>query len=82
MELSNPNRKLCVSNRVESFTKVYDLNVGDVFQVVGDYEAVMFNIEKYTPPTLIFEVFPITPGTSLFTMYGPDHCVVTKKQKR
>lgn len=61
--------------------KVYDLEVGDVFKIVGDYEAVMHNIEVFTPSGFEFEVFPITPGTSLFTMYGPDHCVVVKKQK-
>ena len=80
MDSSNLNRKLRISNHPESFIQVYDLNIGDVFQVVEDYEAVMSNIEKFTPSTLIFEVFPITPGTSLFTMYGPDHCVVVRKE--
>ena len=63
----------------EDYKQLYELNVGDVFKIADDYEAVMLRIEHYTPENLIFEVFPINPGTSLYTMYGPDHCVVVTK---
>ena len=61
------------------YLNLYQLSVGDVFKVRGNYETVMQRIEDYKPDGVIFEVFPITPGTSLYTMYGPDHCVVTSK---
>lgn len=61
----------------EQYEELYKLNMGDVFKIQSDYETVMQRIEDYKPKDLIFKVFPITPGTSLYTMYGPDHCVVT-----
>lgn len=56
------------------------LGEGDVFKIQSDYETVMRRIEEYKPKDIIFEVFPINPGTSLFTLYGADHCVVTRKK--
>lgn len=64
---------------LEDYQKILDLNVCDVFKVEGNYETVMRRIEEYTPEGMIFEVCPITPGTSLYTVYGPDHCIVTNK---
>lgn len=61
----------------EQYDELYKLNMGDVFKVHSDYETVMQRIEDYKPQNLVFKVFPINPGTSLYTMYGPDHCVVT-----
>lgn len=61
----------------EQYEELYKLNIGDVFKVQSDYETVMQRIEDYKPQNLAFKVFPINPGTSLYTMYGPDHCVVT-----
>lgn len=61
----------------EQYEKLYALGKGDVFKVQSDYETVMQRIEDYKPQNLAFSVFPINPGTSLYTMYGPDHCVVT-----
>lgn len=61
----------------EQYLKLYALQVGDVFKIQSDYETVMQRIEDYKPTNIVFEVFPINPGTSLFTIYGPDHCVVT-----
>lgn len=61
----------------EHYEELYKLNMGDVFKIQSDYETVMRRIEDYKPKDLVFKVFPITPGTSLYTMYGPDHCVVT-----
>lgn len=63
----------------EQYEKLYQLDIGDVFKIKSDYETVMRRIEYYRPENLVFKVFPITPGTSLYTMYGPDHCVVTDK---
>lgn len=54
-------------------------DIGFVFKV-NDYETVMERIKEYTPLNKIFEVFPVTPGTALFTMYGSDHCVVTENK--
>lgn len=62
----------------EQYLELYKLPKGSVFKVKSDYETVMRRIEEYKPESLIFEVFPINPGTSLYTMYGPDHCVVVE----
>lgn len=64
----------------EDYKILYNLEVGDVFKVKDSYEQVMEYIQHYCPTDMAFEVFPINPGTSLFTMYGPDHCIVTKKE--
>lgn len=60
----------------EQYEELYKLNMGGVFKIESDYETVMRRIEEYTPEGFVFKVFPINPGTSLYTMYGPDHCVV------
>lgn len=64
----------------EAYTPLYALVPGTVFKVESDYETVMERITEYAPKNKSFEVFPITPGTSLFTTYGPNHCVVTKNE--
>lgn len=65
----------------EQFSKIYSLEVGDVFKVSSDYETVIRRIEEdYLPENMEFKTFPINPGTDLYTMYGPDHCVVTHKR--
>lgn len=61
----------------EQYEALYKLGKGEVFKIQSDYETVMRRIDDYKPQNLVFEVFPITPGTSLFTMYGSNHCVVT-----
>ena len=65
----------------EQYEHLYKLNMGDVFKIQSDYETVMQRIEDYKPQNLIFKVFPINPGTSLYTLYGPDHCVVVNNQR-
>lgn len=65
----------------EQYEELYKLNMGDVFKIESDYETVMRRIEEYMPENLVFKVFPINPGTSLYTMYGPDHCVITDSQQ-
>ena len=61
----------------EQYEELYKLDMGEVFKVKADFETVMRRIEDYKPSNVVFEVFPITPGTDLYTIYGPDHCVVT-----
>lgn len=64
-----------------AYEELYEREVGDVFKVTeSDYETVMNRIEQYAPNNKSFEVFPITPGTSLYTTYGAEHCVVTKNE--
>lgn len=63
----------------EDYTKLFNLEVGDVLKVL-DYETVLLRMSEYTPKGLKFEVTPITPGTSLYTMYGCEHVVVTLKE--
>lgn len=61
----------------EQYEKLYSLAMGSVFKIQADYETVMRRIEEYKPQGLTFKVFPINPGTDLYTMYGPNHCVIT-----
>lgn len=64
-----------------AYEELYKMEIGDVFKVTeSDYETVMNRIEKYAPTNKSFEVFPITPGTSLYTTYGAEHCVVVKNE--
>lgn len=64
----------------EQYEELYKLEVGSVFKIQSDYETVMRRIEEYKPNGLHFEVFPINPGTYLFSLYGPDHILVVKKR--
>ena len=71
------------SSTKEDYKKILSLNVGDVFKVEGDYETCLARIEEVRAETEgspeTFGVCPITPGTSLFTVYGPQHLIVTDK---
>ena len=75
---------ITVSNNstVEEISQLYDLNVGDVFRISEGFDGVMALIEQNTPTGKLFEVYPITPGTKLYTMYGAGHCVVTKNEAK
>ena len=61
----------------EKYEELFKLPKGEVVKVT-DYETVMQRIEDYKPTNCNFEVFPITPGTDLYIMYGCDHVVVTE----
>ena len=61
----------------ESYEELFKLPKGDVVKVT-DYETVMQRIEDYKPTGGAFEVFPINPGTQLYTLYGCDHVVITE----
>lgn len=83
MEESTLEPKLVLSedSPVEKYEELYSKNRGYVFKVIPeDYETVMLRIIKFTPKNMEFEVFPINPGTPLYTVYGCDHCVVTHKE--
>ena len=71
------------SSTKEDYKKVLFLNVGDVFKVEGDYETCLARLEEVRAETEgspeTFGVCPITSGTSLFTVYGPQHLIVTDK---
>lgn len=71
------------SSTKEDYKKVLSLNVGDVFKVEGDYETCLVRLKEVRAETEgspeTFRVCPITPGTSLFTVYGPQHLIVTDK---
>jgi len=60
-----------------TYADLFLLKVGDIIKVESDFETVIRRIEEYTPQGETFEVTSITPGTSLFTMYGDSHCIVT-----
>lgn len=62
----------------EQYDQLFTLEVGRVFKVKSGYETVMLRIEEYKPKNKKFEVTYISPGTSLYIMYGPDHCIVTE----
>ena len=63
------------------YSALYDQPVGTVIRVDYDnYETVMERIAENVPSGKSFEVYPINPGTDLYTMYGPNHCIVTKNE--
>lgn len=64
----------------EMYEELYTLGEGAIFKVVGNYETVMQRILDYKEPNRTFEVFPINPGTDLYTLVGPDHCMIVKNQ--
>lgn len=78
MSTYSPKLVFSESSTKEDFDALYELPVGSVFKVQSDFETVMRRIEEYKPEILHFEVFPINAGTSLYTLYGPDHCVVVE----
>lgn len=63
----------------EIYEELFGSEEGTVFGVEeSDYETVMQRIEEYKPEGSDFEVFPINPGTQLYSTYGAGHCVVVK----
>ena len=74
--------KLNRNSSEEELKSVYDLMVGDVFKVDNNYEGEWETIVQrifvdYLPQGSIWCATAITPGTELYTTYGPDHFVVT-----
>lgn len=60
----------------EEYNALFLLKAGDVFKISSEYETVLERIEELHGDD--FQVFPINPGTDLFTIYGDSHLVVTK----
>lgn len=79
METSELKTKLVFTENSpqEQYEELYKLEMGQVFKIQSGYETVMRRIKEYMPEGIVFKVFPINPGTALYTMYGPDHCIVT-----
>lgn len=69
------------SSPKEKYDELFKLPLGGIFKIESDYETVMLRITEYKPDNISFKVFPINPGTDLYTMYGPDHCVVTDNRE-
>lgn len=65
------------SSPKEQYDELFKLEIGEIFKIQSDYETVMRRIDEYAPGNILFKVFPINPGTALYTLYGPDHCIVT-----
>lgn len=69
----------------EDIKSVYNLDRGDIFKVENQYEGEWNTItqrifEDYYPGNG-WNAVAITPGTELYTTYGPDHFVVTQSGK-
>lgn len=63
--------------------EVYNLEVGDVFKVDNNYEGEWETIVQrifvdFIISGSVWNATAITPGTELYTTYGPDHFVVTQ----
>ena len=66
------------------YVELYKQEVGFVFGIESeDYEIVMNRIyDKCHTIGILdeFEVYPINPGTDLYTMYGQGHSIITQKK--
>lgn len=74
--------KLNKNSTEEEVRKVFTLEVGSVFKVENQYEGEWETITKrifedFYPKGSTWNAVAITPGTELYTTYGPDHFVVT-----
>lgn len=65
------------------YAPLLDLKVGDVFKIEGNYEELVNRIDRYVKNNNSdLEYFPINPGTSLYTMYGCNHFVITNEDNK
>ena len=55
---------------------LFTLPQNTVFKIDSDFETVLRRIDDYKGD-IPFTVFPVTPGTDLFTMFGCNHWVIT-----
>lgn len=66
------------------YAELYAQEVGFVFFIEpDDYEIVITKINTYwhsVPKLESFEVYPINPGTDLYTMYGYGHSIISEKK--
>ena len=72
--------KLTSESNHEQLKEVYVAPKGTIIKVdTPEYERIIRLINEGAPEG--FETTEITPGTKLFTTYGPNHIVVTKNEK-
>jgi hypothetical protein len=68
---------MTVNSTEEDYTELFNKPIGTVVKIpTADYETVLLRVQIFAGDTP-FELFPITPGTGLFTTYGPEHVVIT-----
>ena len=60
----------------EEFDTIYDIVPGDVFYYTKGFESVMLRIIADVPVGKSFHAIPVTPGTTLYTLYGTCLVVV------
>ena len=63
------------------YEKLFSSPIGTVFRIYeGDFETVTRRINdllQEKSSTVNFRYAPIVHGLPLYTMYGPEHCIVT-----
>lgn len=69
-----------INSTQEELNKVYASEEGTVIHIEGHFGSVLELLQDNVPQGLIFEVFEITPGTYSYTLYGPNHVIVTKRR--
>lgn len=83
------DKKLVLNGESEKdvYYKLFDLHVGEVFKIESDYETVLTRISESQKNfseengNFFFSVFPINPGTDLYTIYGDSHVIVVENSR-
>lgn len=73
---------LTTSSGQSDYRKIFELGVGDVFQFEHplQWETVLDKVEKYKQTgDPVLDINYVNPGHSLFSLYGPNTAVITKK---
>jgi hypothetical protein len=67
----------------EVYEQLLTLNVGDVFKYKKDSLSILRRVQEMLPLNGVnsFLFRDVTPGTSLFTIYGPNTLVVIHKEE-
>ena len=64
---------------MEQYEELFTMAAGYLFEVVPeDYETVLERLEELKPMEQEFEVFPVNPGTYVYSLTGPNHVMVVK----
>lgn len=71
---------LITIGKESTFDELFGSPVGTIVRVEGDYETALRRVEDSKPTSIVFRMTPITAGTSLFTLYGPNHLVVAENR--
>lgn len=65
---------------------VFPLEVGSIIKLNEkdvQHETIMLNLARYVEQSVTvsaFEIYPIVPGSELFTIWGDSHYVVIKNE--